>query len=227
MLTLALDTSTEIGSLALGDDRAVLWEVRLQVRGAHSEVLLPELDRRVRGSGLDPRQIERIVVGAGPGSFTGVRIAAAIAKGIRAANDAELFAYSSLAAIAVGSGAAGFVCAAIDARRAQVYSAGFAIGPHGDELKLIHPPAAGGFDELCARLEPPEGWVLAAMLPETLLEIARERGIRVLERSAGEPRASALLRLASSDPATGRVPNPDAWEPAYLRASSAERGSVH
>ena len=219
-LTLALDTSTRTGSLALGLDGMVIAESRLSVQAVHSESVLPEIDRLFGSAGFGPSDIRRIVVGSGPGSFTGVRIAAALAKGIRAATGAELFAYSSLAAIAVGSGAKGRVCAAIDARRGQVYAAGYLL-----DSGFAHEfePVAEPFDAVLARLGPPAEWTLAAAIPEPLLQQARLAGMNVLPPSAGEPGAASLLDLVGLVPELGHVARPDTWEPGYVRASSAER----
>ena len=219
-LTLALDTSTRTGSLALGLDGKVIAESRLSVQAVHSESVLPEIDRLFGSVGFGPPDIRRIVVGSGPGSFTGVRIAAALAKGIRAATGAELFAYSSLAAIAVGSGANGRVCAAIDARRGQVYAAGYLLDSgFAQEFE----PVAEPFDAVLSRLGPPAEWTLAAAIPEPLLQQARLAGINVLPPSAGEPGAASLLELVGLVPELGHVARPDTWEPGYVRASSAER----
>lgn len=219
-LTLALDTSTRTGSIALGLDGRVLVESQLSVQAVHSESVLPEIDRLFGAAGFGPSEIRRIVVGSGPGSFTGVRIAAALAKGIRAATGAELFAYSSLAAIAVGSGATGRVCAAIDARRGQVYAAGYVLDSgFAQEFE----PVAEPFDAVLSRLDPPAEWALAAAIPEPLLQKARLVGIDVLPPSAGEPRAVGLLDLVGLVPELGHVARPETWEPGYVRASSAER----
>lgn len=219
-LTLALDTSTRTGSIALGLDGRVLVESRLSVQAVHSESVLPEIDRLFGAAGFGPSEIRRIVVGSGPGSFTGVRIAAALAKGIRAATGAELFAYSSLAVIAVGSGATGRVCAAIDARRGQVYAAGYVLDSgFAQEFE----PVAEPFDAVLSRLDPPAEWALAAAIPEPLLQQARLAGINVLPPSAGEPRAVDLLDLVALVPELGHVARPETWEPGYVRASSAER----
>ena len=220
VLTLALDTSTRTGSIALGLDGKVLAESRLSVQAVHSESVLPEIDRLVGSAGFGPSDIRRIVVGSGPGSFTGVRIAAALAKGIRAATGAELFAYSSLAAIAVGSGATGPVCAAIDARRGQVYAAGYVLDSgFAQEFE----PVAEPFEAVLSRLNPPAEWTLAAAVPEPLLRQARLAGMNVLPPTAGEPRAASLLELVALVPELGDVACPESWEPAYVRASSAER----
>jgi tRNA threonylcarbamoyladenosine biosynthesis protein TsaB len=220
VLTLGLDTSTGTGSIALGLEERVLVESRLSVQAVHSESVLPEIDRLVESAGFGPADIGRVVVGSGPGSFTGVRIAAALAKGIRAATGAELFAFSSLAAIAAGSEAPGLVCAAIDARRGQVYAAGYDLR---SGLVQRFGPVAEPFDAVLVRLEPPADWTLAADIPEPLRQRARLGGVEVLRAAAGEPRATSLLRLVSQVPELGYVELPESWEPGYVRASSAER----
>jgi tRNA threonylcarbamoyladenosine biosynthesis protein TsaB len=232
VLTLALDTSTPTGSIALGGfptgTGETVLELRLPVQAVRSESVLPAIDRLLRSAGAEPSAISRIVVGSGPGSFTGVRISAALAKGIRAALGAELHAWSSLAAIAIGSGASGRVCAAIDARRGQVYAAGYEIERNGPEIARLEScfgPAAEPWETTLDRLRPPTIWTLAAELPGPLGGPVRSAGLRCLSPAERESAASALLRLARSFPATGRIEDPARWQPDYVRASSAERES--
>ncbi len=233
MLTLALDTSTPIGAVAVGSRGEAILESHLPVEAVYSESVLPEVDRLVRAAGYRPSDVSGVVVGAGPGSFTGVRIAAAIAKGIRASLGADLFAYSSLAAIAVGAGVGGRICAAIDARRGQVYSAGFDVSYEIGGVGSTPPPLAG-FEQrfgpvaeplvlTLSRLEPATDWIFAADLPKPLREEAAGKGARILPTPSGRPSAAALLALAHRLPDLGRVTDPAGWEPEYVRASSAER----
>lgn len=229
MLTLAVDTSTSRGCVALGEANDVVLETFLPIRAVRSESVLPEIDRMLAAAGRRPADLSRLVVGAGPGSFTGVRIAAALAKGMRAALGVELFAYSSLAAIAVGSGVTGRVCAAIDARRGQVYAAGYEIEPDTATdrglkgFAEIFAPVAEPLAETLSRLVPAGAWHLAAAIPEPSLEAARAAGAVLLPPEAGQPSASALIALANGFPELGRVRDPAAWEPRYVRTSSAER----
>lgn len=132
MLSLALETSTRLGSVAVGRDGELLAESSLSVRAAHSETVLPEVRRLLERCSVAPRELARVVVGAGPGSFTGVRIAASLAKGLCAATGAELTAFSGLAAVAAGTGMAGDVCVLLDARRDEVYAAAWT-GPSARE----------------------------------------------------------------------------------------------
>lgn len=223
-LALALDTSTRQGSVALGRvgdaDLELLGETTLEVSATHSETVLPAIDRLLRDADRRPAELELVVVGAGPGSFTGVRIGAALARGLCFPERAELYAYSSLAAIAAGTEVVGEVCALLDARRGQVYAAGYSIEPGGLETKF--PPEAGALAELLARLDL-DAWTFAGSLAETQRAAVAAAGGRLLPAEKGRPTGKGLLRLVRLDPRGGRVADPARWEPEYVRASSAER----
>lgn len=120
---LALESSTATGSVAVGDGAGLRAEMVLNVVGAHSSALLPAVDAVVRAAGLTPAELGGIVVGSGPGSFTGLRIAAATAKGLVHGLGIPLFAYSSLlAAATAGWASGGPVCALFDARKRDVFA---------------------------------------------------------------------------------------------------------
>lgn len=124
MKILALDTSTLTGSVALIDDGAVLAESVARVRANHSEQLLPLVDEVLARAGVKLDALDRIAVGVGPGSFTGVRIAVATAKGLHLASGVTLVGVSSLDALVASAwGACGPVLAALDARRGELYAA--------------------------------------------------------------------------------------------------------
>jgi len=220
MLSLGLDTSTRLGSVALAGEEGLLGEVALSVRATHSETVMPEVRRLLRRAGRTPRDIDRLVVGAGPGSFTGVRIAASLAKGLRAATGAELLAYSSLAALAAGTGLPGRVCALCDARREEVYAAAYPTLP---PLSPTLGPAVVGVEELLDVIGG-EGWTFLGDGAGTHQAPLEEAGGRVLGDAHRSPRASVLLQLARYHPEAGRVEDPATWEPRYVRASGAERG---
>jgi tRNA threonylcarbamoyladenosine biosynthesis protein TsaB len=218
MLRLALETSTRLGSLALGAGGELIAECSLSVQATHSETVLPEVDRLLRRAGLGLEGLEAVVVGAGPGSFTGVRIAASLAKGLCFAREIPLFAYSSLAAVAAGSGA-GHTCALFDARRAEVYAAAY----HAEDLpRSFWGPVVVPVEELLEDLGAAD-WTFAgegAVRNAARIEAA---GGQVLPSHLGIPRASALLWLMDVAPDAGRVEDPTLWEPSYVRASGAER----
>jgi tRNA threonylcarbamoyladenosine biosynthesis protein TsaB len=190
--------------------------VSIGMHARHAEALLPSLDFLLRHERIERSAIRGVVVGNGPGSFTGVRIAAATARGLALGLGVPLYAFSTLAALALDLAAVRPVCALLDARRGEVYAALYG-RVRKDVLEEILPAAA---------------------LPlTTLLTLVREHAPLYAgpgaERYAAElpepplpawPRASALLRLAAADPGAGRVRDLAAWEPSYLRASGAERG---
>ena len=223
-LTLALDTSTRHGSVALGRTGGptleVLGEDSLEVSATHSETVLPAIERLVRTAGCSPANIEAVAVGAGPGSFTGVRIGAALARGICFPARATLFAYSSLASIAAGADVEGAVCALLDARREQVYAAGYVVGPSGLEERFA--PRAGALPFLLHELDP-SAWTFAGVLSAEQREAIERAGGTLLPAERGRPGGAALLRLVQWAPSAGRVTRPARWEPEYVRSSSAHR----
>lgn len=221
MLSLALDTSTRLGSVAVSRDGELLAEVSLSVRAAHSETVLPEIRRLLERCGASPGEVDRVVVGAGPGSFTGVRIAASLAKGLCAGTGARLAAYSGLAAVAAGTGASGPVCSLLDARREEVYAAGWGAAP---ARPAVLEPTVGSVAAVLEGLDGGEGWTFAGTGAVTHREKLEAAGGDVLSFLHATPRAAALLLLAAERPGEGAVEDPAGWEPAYVRASGAERG---
>ena len=219
-MRLALDTSTPVGSVAIGRDGEVLAESLLRVRATHSEVVLPEIDRLLTGCGLGASDLQAVVVGGGPGSFTGVRIAASLAKGMCHARGLELFSFSSLAAVAAGAGCDRPVCAMFDARRGQVYAAGYRVGEGIEELFA---PRAGALDQVLTDLGDPGEWCFAGDGAGPGEEAIRSAGGRVLDPETWVPSARSLLWLAAVDPDRGRVTDPGRWEPGYVRLPAAQR----
>ncbi|WP_454781078.1 tRNA (adenosine(37)-N6)-threonylcarbamoyltransferase complex dimerization subunit type 1 TsaB [Legionella sp. WA2022007384] len=98
MKLLAIDTSTETASVALFTGEELLCEEQSNQK-THAQFILPMIDRLMGNAGLHMNQLDAIVFGRGPGSFTGLRIACSIAKGLAYANDLQLIPVSSLAAI--------------------------------------------------------------------------------------------------------------------------------
>lgn len=219
---LAIDTSTELGGVAVGSGERLLAEVVVGVRSRHSESLLPAIDFALTSAGVEIRDLVGVVVAAGPGSFTGVRIGAATAKGMVRAMGVPLFAYSSLEALATSlSGLASPVCAMFDARRGEVYAGCYAFAEDGGREVV-----------LSDRAEPVEAIVdrLAELSPVYVGEGAvryREAierlGGRVAPSHLAVPRAGALIRLAQASPEAGRIDEPMRWEPEYVRAAGVER----
>lgn len=214
---LGIETATSSGSVALWRG-AVIFEATLNIQGGGSETLLPVVDAALEMSGIGPEEIDSLVVGAGPGSFTGVRIGASLAKGWVAARGTSLYAYSSLLAAAAGLGAAEAVCPLFDARREEVYAACYRLGD--EEVEEILPPSAWPLRALLAELDQqgvtPVFVGEGAVLHRPILREVMPRA-RMLPGHIGRPRASSLLWLRSRFPDLGRVADPESWEPIYVR----------
>jgi tRNA threonylcarbamoyladenosine biosynthesis protein TsaB len=219
---LAVDSSTAGGSVAVGVDGRVLAERVLPATAGASSLLMPAVDEAVRAAGLRPRDLAAVVAGGGPGSFTGLRIAAATAKALVRALDVPLFAYSGLLATAAAHRREGRpVCALFDARNREVFAGCWTFA--GDDVTELMPPAIVTVEDAIDRLrgESPRFTGDGAALHAAELEAAFGPGsVRPL---GDESPAAGLLWLARAIPERGRVAAPSAWEPEYLRASGAER----
>ena len=232
MIRVAIETSTPLGSVAVGREDRVLAEVSLGVQTRHAERVLPALEAALSMAGVEREGVEEVVVGAGPGSFTGVRVAGAMGKGLATALEIPLLAYSSLLALAASVPAGRPVCALFDARRGEVYAGCWTVTPA--ELREHLSPRVGPVGSVLEAMveEPGEAQEGRSGAPTPLY--AGEGALRYADalEAAGVaraempavPRASTLLWLAHHHPAAGRVEEPARWEPAYVRASSAERG---
>lgn len=216
-VALGLDTSTAMGSVAVWCG-GLAAEESLRIQGAHSERVLPSVHHLLAAVGVSPHEVSILVVGSGPGSFTGVRIAAALAKGWSMARATSLFAYPSLLAVVAGTGAGGPVCAMFDARRGQVYAACYEIRP--EEPRELLASGVWHVSELLDELH--HRHILPAFAGDGALlnrEAIQKRlpDATVLPETSAAPRAAALLWLQRTYPELGHVADPQAWEPLYVR----------
>lgn len=253
-LILAMETAGREGSTALASPFGgepgrleVLARCALLPEEEHASLLIPRIGELLEEVGADREELSGIVVGAGPGSFTGVRVAAATAKGLARALNLPLWAFSSLAAAAVedGSGWGGGGespgarsgdregpgplrhfqqirprCVLFDARGDRVYAAAYRLAGNG--LETVLEPQATTVGEILHGLLPPGALLMGegAVRHRAILE---EAGHPVLEAPFGHPTADGLIRLLSLSPETPPLDDPGRWEPEYLRASGAER----
>jgi tRNA threonylcarbamoyladenosine biosynthesis protein TsaB len=122
MLTLGLDTSEALGGVALCRDGALLVEVALVEPLRHAEALLPAVERLLSECGVEKKAIELVCVNRGPGSFTGLRIGLATAKGLCQALEIPLVGVDGTMALRARLGAGGAVCAVVPCRLDLVYA---------------------------------------------------------------------------------------------------------
>ena len=123
MKILALDSSGIVASVAIVEDNTLLAEYTVNYKKTHSQTLLPMLDEVAKMTELDLSTIDAIAVAAGPGSFTGLRIGSATAKGLALALKKPLVAVPTVEALAYNLyDTNGLICPIMDARRNQVYT---------------------------------------------------------------------------------------------------------
>ena len=217
MKLLAFETSTEACSVAVWIDGAVRERFELAPR-RHAELALPWAEQLLAEAGIARSQLDAIAVGRGPGAFTGVRLAIAVAQGIALGLDRPLLPVSTLAALAMQAGGERRI-AAIDARMGEVYLGLFERDGDGvralDREVVVAPQAAA--------LSPGEGWhgvgtgfgaVDAALWTRFAGQLAHVD-------AAALPHAADVARLGAIAFARGEAVAPERAEPAYLRDNVA------
>ena len=152
MLILAFETSAKAASVALHDGKKLLGEAYQNTGMTHSQTLMVMAEDALKQCGKTAADVTAVAVAEGPGSFTGVRIGAAAAKGFAWGREIPCYGISTLEAMAYSLGIyQGYVCPVMDARRAQVYNALFYVN-HG-EITRIAPDRAIALTELCEELK--------------------------------------------------------------------------
>ena len=226
MKILAIDSSGLVASVAVAEENKILAEFTVNNKKTHSQTLLPMIDTVLSILELDADDLDAVAVSKGPGSFTGLRIGSATAKGITLASGAPIVEVSSLEAMAFQiTGTKGLICPMMDARREQVYTA-------------LFEETGAGFQRVTAD---------EAMTVRELTEILNVRGREVIVLGDGVPvaepvfreilrvpwkaapafaarqRAAALGMLALQYVKEGKTVSSDLHRPEYLRLSQAER----
>jgi len=225
LLILAFETSAKAGSVALMDEKKLLGESYQNTGLTHSQTLLAMAEDLLKSCGKAAQDVTAVAVAAGPGSFTGVRIGVAAAKGFAWAKELPCCGVSTLEAMALNFGAwDGYVCPVMDARRSQVYNALFAVN-RGNMERLCQDRAISLEDlaEELKNLEKPiflvgDGSILCYnTLSEKVPGLVCPEEHRMHQRAAGVALAAKAMleRGESCDGAT--------LQPNYLRLSQAER----
>ncbi len=201
-LTLALDASTSVGTVAVLRDGMVVAAREAMMRGETEERLMPAVLAALADAGAVPRDVARVVCGAGPGSFTSLRIAAGIAKGMCHGAGVPLYAVSSLALVVAGAEPAlapGRYVAALDAMRGERYAQPMIVEAGG----AVH---AEGTHALATTEQ---------------LTTAGVPVVGPVEAEPTMPHARGVAVLLAGCLAAGPV-DLDAWEPSYGRLAEAQ-----
>lgn len=225
MRILGIESSSLVASAAVVENEVTLAEYTVNYKKTHSQTLLPMIDEMMRLLDMEPSAVDAIAVSGGPGSFTGLRIGSATAKGLGLALKKPLIHVPTLDAMAYGLfGASGLICPMMDARRQQVYTG---IYRFEERFEIVMEQSALAVADLAERLN---------ALGERVIFLGD--GVPVYEKQLAETltvpycfapahvnrqRAASVAALGAVYFAEGKIETAAEHKPDYLRKSQAER----
>ena len=158
MLILSFETSAKAASVALLENGKLLGESYQNTGLTHSQTLMVMAQQLLEDCGKNVSDLQAVAVAEGPGSFTGVRIGVAAAKGLAWGAELPCYGVSTLEAMALSLGAwQGYVCPVMDARRSQVYNALFSV--NCGKLERLGEDRAIALEDLSRELAELAGWL--------------------------------------------------------------------
>ncbi|MBR3771043.1 MAG: tRNA (adenosine(37)-N6)-threonylcarbamoyltransferase complex dimerization subunit type 1 TsaB [Clostridium sp.] len=226
MNILAIDSSGLVASIAILRDDVLAGEYTFNHKKTHSQTLLPMLDEVVKMLEFDIKSVDAIAVAAGPGSFTGLRIGSATAKGLGLALNKPVISVSTIEGLAFNLyRVKGLICPIMDARRNQVYTGIYQF--NGDEMEQVLEPCAISIDELIEKLLTLEGDVtfVGDGIPVFEEQLKESLGGKCFFAPAhlSRQRAGAIACLGARYFKQGKAESAREHKPVYLRLSQAER----
>lgn len=225
MRILALDSSGLVASVAIVEEDQTLSEYTVNYKKTHSQTLLPMLDEVVRMLELDLGTIDAIAVSGGPGSFTGLRIGSATAKGLGLALGKPLIHVPTVDALAYNMyGAKGLICPIMDARRNQVYTGVYRFE---ESFEVVDGQMAVDVQELIALLNKKGERVIFSGDGVPVFKEQLTEGLKVPVSFApahmNRQRAASVGTLGMEYLKAGKMESAADHRPDYLRVSQAER----
>jgi tRNA threonylcarbamoyladenosine biosynthesis protein TsaB len=214
---LGLETAGDRAAVAVGWPGRIAGVAALDGARQHAGAILALIDEACRSAGVGHGEIEGIIVADGPGSFTGLRVAAAVAKAMVRARGIPLWSIPSLVALAAQAAPAGggIVAAVADALRGQLFATACRFTP--GEVELLLPPSVFTPEELADRSPPPG---LVVIRPGGTCRLPATWG--GLKTTTIAPDAAALVELIGTRGGARRVHDSEDWEPDYGRPAEAQ-----
>lgn len=221
MNLLAIETSTDLGSIALWQDGELL--LRQCPRGiSHSETLLPLIARTLAEAGLSLATLDGIAFGCGPGAFTGLRVACGVAQGLAFAHDLPLLPVGTLDAMAL-SGGDGRVMVALDARMGEVYFGSFTVDAQVGTPAVQPCGVIGVYAPQAVPLPETAGWLACGNALAAYPALHERLSPFVTAFQSGlMPSADAVARLAAPRLLRGERVDPADAVPVYIRDKVAQ-----
>lgn len=226
MRILALDSSGLVATVAIVEEEQLIAEYTVNYKKTHSQTLLPMLDEIVKMTEFDLRTVDAIAVAGGPGSFTGLRIGSATAKGLGLALDKPLIHIPTVDGLAYNLyGNEGLICPIMDARRNQVYTGIYCF--RGGQFEIVEEQMAISVEELMEKLNQykEEVTFLGDGVPVYQEQLAQRLEIpyRFAPAHRNRQSAASIGALAIQYYKEGRTESAAEHQPDYLRLSQAER----
>ena len=224
-MILAFETSAKAASVALLEKGKLLGESYQNTGLTHSQTLLQMAEDMLKTCGKTPADVTAVAVASGPGSFTGVRIGVAAAKGFAWGGELPCVGVSTLEAMAENLGAwQGYIVPTMDARRSQTYTAIFRA--EGGKLARLEEDQAISYEDLGEKIKNFQEPIFlvgdgAEMCYNMLKEVAL--GLVLPPEHHRHQRAAGVALVAEKVLATGARPDGGSLTPNYLRLSQAER----
>lgn len=236
MKILGLDSSGLVAGVAVAEDDVLLAEYNVNYKKTHSQTLLPMLEEIRNMLELELDSLDAIAVASGPGSFTGLRIGSATAKGLGFALDKPLVEVPTLEGLAYNLwGTRDLVCPLLDARRSQVYTGIYEFVPMEEgrlRLAAVEPQCAVDLSFLIEKLnqlgdrQPGRAVIFlgdgVAVFRETLSEQVKIP-FSFAPAACNRQRAGSIAVLGADYYRQGRIVSAEEHRPQYLRQSQAER----
>lgn len=234
MKVLALDSSGLVASVALVENEECIAEYTVNYKKTHSQTLLPMLETIQKMINLDLETIDAIALAAGPGSFTGLRIGSATAKGLGMALGKPLVPIPTIEGLAYNLyGTDKLICPLMDARRNQTYTGIYEFVKESDRFVLtsLKEQCAVSLDEIITIINDLQREVifLGDGVPVFLQQLKDNLTVPFTVAPAGynRQRAAAIAALALEYIKKGKIEKAAEHQPVYLRLSQAERERNH
>ena len=226
MKILALESSGLVAGIAVAEDDSLLGEYTINYKKTHSQTLLPMLDEVAKMIELDLNTVDAIAVSAGPGSFTGLRIGSATAKGLGLALDKPLLHVPTVDALACNLwGCESLICPLMDARRNQTYTGIYSFD--NGELQVIREQCAVGISDIIGQISEIGQPVvfLGDGVPvfSSYIEENCKAPYLFAPAHMNKQRAGSVAWLGMQYAKAGKLETAAEHRPDYLRMSQAER----
>lgn len=226
MRILAIDSSSMVATIAIVTDDVLTAEYTINYKRTHSQTLMPMIDEISKTIELDMESIDAIAISGGPGSYTGLRIGAATAKGFGLALGKPIINVPTMDALAYNMFSTSFtVCPIMDARRGQVYTGIYKF--NGTEMEIIKPQCIMMINELIEELDKLGEPVMflgdGVDVDKDIIDETMKIAHYYAPASMNRQKASSLAALASIYYKEGKLENAAEHKPEYLRLSQAER----